>query len=90
MKKINKVEVYGKRWFQKSYGNTYHCVTVVVNNEEMFFQGFTYGYGNHFIQTAADLLNENGYKTDYCELIKTAKIKDKDVKRKKDLYKEIW
>lgn len=89
-KEIKTVQIYGKRWFQKSYGNTYHSVTVVVNNEETFYQGFTYGYGNHFISTACDLLNANGYSIDYYDLIKVADIRSKDVPRKKDLYKEIW
>ena len=31
LKKGDKVEIYGKRWFQKSYGNTYHVTKVYVN-----------------------------------------------------------
>lgn len=33
MKKIERLKIQGKRWFQRSYGNTYHTVTVFVNNE---------------------------------------------------------
>ena len=61
MKKIETLKIYGKRWFQKSYGNTYHTVTVIVNGEEMK-SGITYGYGNHYLQTAADMLRNAGYE----------------------------
>lgn len=44
MKRIETLKIHGKRWFQKSYGNTYHTVTVIVNGEEMK-SGITYGYG---------------------------------------------
>ena len=42
MKRIETLKIYGKRWFQKSYGNTCHTVTVIVNGEEMK-SGITYG-----------------------------------------------
>ncbi len=90
MKKIESIKIYGKLWFQRLYGNTYHSVTVIVNNEEILFKGFTYGYGNQFLQTAVDLLNEAGYSTTYSDLIKIADYKSKEVSRKKDLYKEIF
>lgn len=61
MKKINELEIFGKRWFQKSYGNTYHTATVVVNGEELK-SGIQYGYGSAYLQTAADLLRVNGYE----------------------------
>lgn len=89
MKKINELEIFGKRWFQKSYGNTYHTTTVIVNGEELK-SGITYGYGNTYLQTAADLLRVNGYEVPadnieafrmICEYPHDAE----DVKRKKDL-----
>ena len=61
MKKINELEIFGRRWFQKTYGNTYHTVTVIVNGEE-FKSGIKYGYGSAYLQTAADLLRANGYE----------------------------
>lgn len=89
MKKINTLEVIGKRWFQKSYGNTYHTATVIVNGEELK-SGIKYGYENAYLQTAADLLRVNGYEVPadnieafwmVCEYPHDAE----DVKRKKDL-----
>lgn len=61
MKKINTMKIEGKRWFQRSYGNTYHTVKVFVNDEVLESE-VTYGYGSHFLQTAAELLKENGYE----------------------------
>ena len=43
MKKIESLRIYGRRWFQRSYGNTYHTVRVIVNGEE-FKSDITYGY----------------------------------------------
>lgn len=60
MKKINTMVIEGKRWFQRSYGNTYHTVKVFVNGEILKSE-ITYGYGSHYLQTAAELLKENGY-----------------------------
>lgn len=60
MKKINTLKIEGRRWFQKSYGNTYHSVTVYVN-DEVLRKDFEYGYGNQYLQTAIELLQANGY-----------------------------
>lgn len=55
MKKINTMKIEGKRWFQRSYGNTYHTVKVFVDGEILKSE-ITYGYGSHYLQTAAELL----------------------------------
>lgn len=87
--KINTLEVIGKRWFQKSYGNTYHTATVIVNGEELK-SGITYGYGNAYLQTAADLLRANGYEVSADNLEAFRMVCEYphnvgDVDRKKDL-----
>lgn len=89
MKKIETLKIYGRRWFQKSYGNTYHTTTVIVNGEEMK-SGITYGYGNHYLQTAADMLRNAGYDIpenngDAYALMTKYEHKAVDVNRKKDL-----
>ena len=61
MKKIESLKINGKKWFQKSYGNTYHTAEVTVNGEKIK-SGITYGYENHYLQTAVDLLQKNGYE----------------------------
>lgn len=89
MKKIERLKIQGKRWFQRSYGNTYHTVAVFVN-DEILKSGITYGYGNHYLQTAADLLKVNGYDIPEDNgkayaLMTKYEHNAKDVKRKKDL-----
>lgn len=89
MKRIETLKIYGKRWFQKSYGNTYHTVTVIVNGEEMK-SGITYGYGNHYLQTAADMLRNVGYDIpenngEAYAMMTKYEHEATDVKRKKDL-----
>ena len=89
MKRIETLKIYGKRWFQKSYGNTYHTVTVIVNGEEMK-SGITYGYGDHYLQTAADMLRNVGYDIpenngEAYAMMTKYEHEATDVKRKKDL-----
>lgn len=82
-----KVIVAGRRWFQKSYGNTYHTVKVTVDGD-VFYSEITYGYGNHFEQTAIAILRENGFdvpeygKFQHLEGFESHVI---DVPRRKDL-----
>lgn len=89
MRKIESLEIYGKRWFQKSCGNTYHSVTVLVNGEELK-SDITYGYGNHYLTTAAELLKVNGYDIpldngEAFAMMVRYEHNVIDVKRKKDL-----
>lgn len=89
LKQIETLEIIGKRWFQKSYGNTYHTTTIVVNCEELK-SDIVYGYGNHYLTTAAELLKANSYDIPndngeaYAMMIKYEHTAT-DVKRKKDL-----
>lgn len=89
MKKIESLKIYGRRWYQKSYGNTYHTARVIVNGEELKNR-IKYGYENHYLQTAAELLRENGYdipddNADAYALMCKYPHKAVDVDRKRDL-----
>lgn len=89
MKKIESMRIEAKRWFQRSYGNTYHTVKVFVNGE-VLRRDITYGYGNHYLQTAAELLKDNGYEIpenngEAFRLVSRFDHTVEDVKRKKDL-----
>lgn len=66
--KIQSIDVIAKRWFQKSYGNTYHRVRVFVNGQEIGTSKITYGYGDHYVQTAMALLKEQGFIKDADEM----------------------
>lgn len=55
------LHISGRRWFQRSYGNTYHTVTITRDGEVVARLGPTYGYGDGYLQTAVDWLKANGY-----------------------------
>lgn len=84
---INTLAIYANKWFQKSAGNTYHKVTVIVNGKRLE-SSITYGYDDQYLATAAELLKENNYMLP-CETFRA--VRDlrrfphfvKDVKRKK-------
>lgn len=59
--KVKKVHVVGRRWFQKTYGNTYHSVEIYVNNSFVHKIEFTYGYGEQYEWNAFAWLTSNGY-----------------------------
>jgi len=58
------IVVIGKRWFEKTNGNTYHSVAVYVDGELAGRERFVYGYGNQYEQTALHLLTELGIYTE--------------------------
>ena len=58
--KVKTITIDARRWFQKTYGNTYHSVRVYVNNEYLGGVDFAYGYDRQYIQTAFDILSNNG------------------------------
>lgn len=62
MKKIT--AILAKEWHDKTYGNTYHNVAVYSGKTKLFESGFTYGYGDHYLQTAFEGLVKLGYYTD--------------------------
>lgn len=90
MKKINTLEIRAKKWFQRSYGNTYHVVKVIVNDDIVLQSGITYGYGRHYLTTAANLLRDNGFgipddNNEAYSLMTKYTYTEEDVDRKKDL-----
>lgn len=92
--------IIGRRWFQKSFGNTYHTAEIWFNGELLHKTGMVYGYGEHYLQTATEWLEKNGYLPGlehyengsseslwrYCEKRNTqCNYKAIDVKRERDL-----
>jgi hypothetical protein len=53
--------ILGRRWFDKRYGNTYHTATIIVDGETVHTSDVTYGYGDAYLQTAAEWLRRNDY-----------------------------
>ncbi len=61
LKAFNICIIEGRRWFQKTYGNTYHSVTVTVDGAQIGRVDFAYGYGDQYVQSAYDILREKGF-----------------------------
>lgn len=57
-----KYVINSKKWFDKTYGNTYHAVSVkrVKDDKEVYRDEFEYGYGEQWKQTAYDGLVKKG------------------------------
>jgi len=55
------VTIMGRRWFDTANGNTYHVVRVFINQDLLVTSDFTYGYENHYKQTAFELLQQHGF-----------------------------
>jgi hypothetical protein len=94
-KKPKSILVIGRRWFRKTYGNTYHTATIYVDGQCVVKTCQQYGYGEQYIWTAREWLRENGYLPGiedqealwrYCQRSKIAYSADvADVAREKDL-----
>lgn len=65
MQKTN-IHIDGRRWFQKTYGNTYHSVRIFKDGQLIAHVPYEYGYGEQFLQTALDWLRANGHIPDTC------------------------
>ena len=55
------ISIEGRRWFQSSYGNTYHSVEIYVDGDLVHTIPRSYGYGEMYLQNAQEWLIENGY-----------------------------
>jgi hypothetical protein len=55
------ITVVGRRWFQRSYGNTYHTADIYVDGVLLHTLPVQYGYGNQYLYNAALWLRQNGY-----------------------------
>lgn len=58
--KVNNITIDARRWFQKTYGNTYHSVRVYVNNELIGDHPLVYGHGEQYLMSAFEILSEHG------------------------------
>jgi hypothetical protein len=75
------VTIIGRRWFEKTNGNTYHSCEVYINGKLIGREPYAYGYDNQFQQTAFEILQENnlapnfdrhtqsGFQLDYSEFL---------------------
>jgi hypothetical protein len=56
LKKGDTVTIYGKRWFDRINGNTYHTAEVEVNGTTLGKSPMTYGYDEQYLQTGKEIL----------------------------------
>lgn len=94
LESVKSIEIQAKRWFQKSFGNTYFSADIYVNDSLVKRFDFEYGYNDHCIDVACEWLKENGFLPNienafFWRLTQNTDIKTLtniiDVKRKKDL-----
>jgi len=57
---LNSVFIEARLWFDKTYGNTYHSVRIEANGLTVGQVPMTYGYGQHYEQTALEYLKKIG------------------------------
>jgi len=60
-KKPQTITVNGRRWFQKSAGNTYFSASISVDGEAVHEIDFAYGYDDFYMQAAGEWLIDNGH-----------------------------
>ena len=48
--------IHGRRWFQRSYGNTYHTTTLFYDDGSQMTSPRQYGYGDHYLQTGFEMM----------------------------------
>lgn len=94
---IEAFSVKGVRWFQKSFGNTYHkaYISALIDGKwvDLGETKMEYGYGDHFLVTAGAWLIENGYVQCDSEYFLDYNVRkdfnvefySEDVNRKRDL-----
>lgn len=83
--------IIGRRWFQRSYGNTYHTVEIknIFTQEQIIYTNIEYGYGDQYKATAHMALKKLGYDVpdSYEDFIRAPGVYFTvcDVERKRDL-----
>lgn len=64
-KQFTSIVIVGRRWFQRTYGNTYNTVQITIDGTEAGRQEFElpmeYGYGDYYYQRAVEWLVANGW-----------------------------
>jgi hypothetical protein len=60
--KIKTIDVNAKEWFDKVNGNSYFSGEIIINygmkSEKTITMPFQYGYGDHYLDTACDMLDK--------------------------------
>lgn len=49
--------ITGRRWFERTNGNTYHTTTLHFTDGTTRKSDITYGYGDQYLQTAFEMMD---------------------------------
>lgn len=55
------IEICGRRWFSRTYGNTYFTAKIYVDGQLVHTMPEEYGYGDHYLWQSFEWLEKNGY-----------------------------
>ena len=58
---MKSLHIDGRRWFERTNGNTYHTVRIFLDGEQVAELGPVYGYGDQYLETALDWLYAHGH-----------------------------
>lgn len=59
-KPVKSITVIGRRWFQRTYGNTYHTAEILIDGVTVHKTARAYGYGSQYEDSAAAWLEAQG------------------------------
>ena len=57
---MKNIRVEDRRWFQKTYGNTYNSVRIFIDGKPVVTLPEDYGYDSYYMQWAAEWMNQQG------------------------------
>lgn len=63
LKASHSITVIGRRWFQRTYGNTYHTAEILIDGVSVHKTPRAYGYGSSYEDSAAQWLDAQGIIT---------------------------
>jgi len=101
--KPRSIVVLGRRWFERTNGNTYHTAEILIDGVSVAICPFAYGYGSQYLQSAEIELGRLGYmpgrekyqwggyesaRQYFCQHGVQFTYRVEDVGRKKDLHNE--
>lgn len=58
------LRIVGRRWFQKTYGNTYHTAEIILDGKTIHKTPISYGYGDQYLTSAVEWLQSVGLLPD--------------------------
>ena len=78
------LHIEGRRWFQRTYGNTYHTVYIYSDGECVYSSPKEYGYDYQYITTALEWLRDS---PDAMQYITPDQRDELDVRHNNGCYK---